>query len=233
MAEDACADVGDHGSRQPSVPTLVPYRDDRGEDAGRREHPEDHIKRLEVFLAKGVVDQELQAQRHDDVEQRLDHDADADEHHHFPVVLQERLDERIDRRQRAGGFLGGKDDEILVVLIVIKVEFIVLVLVIGRRRRSRLAAGDSIRWAGAGYRLLFGLRRRNRIIRRSRRWIIRRWRLGRHETNRCCTAGMTAKSTRWFYAFGKATANNFPLVVRAFAGTTNAQSSAATLSKNE
>ena len=29
---------------------------------------------------------------------------------------------------------------------------------------------------------------------------------------------MTAKSTRWFYAFGKATANNFPRVIRAFAG---------------
>jgi hypothetical protein len=45
---------------------------------------------------------------------------------------------------------------------------------------------------------------------------------------------MTAKSTRSFYAFGKATANNFPPVVRAFAGTTNAQFwSVSTLSKNE
>ena len=44
---------------------------------------------------------------------------------------------------------------------------------------------------------------------------------------------MTAKSTRSFYAFGQATANNFPLAVRAFAGTANAQSSAATLAANK
>jgi len=30
---------------------------------------------------------------------------------------------------------------------------------------------------------------------------------------------MTAKSTSWFYAFGKATANNFPRVAAANAGT--------------
>jgi hypothetical protein len=36
--------------------------------------------------------------------------------------------------------------------------------------------------------------RRNGIIRGSGHLIIRRRRFGRHETNRCCTAGMTAKS---------------------------------------
>ena len=108
--------------RELGVPSLVPYRDDRGDDAGYREHPEDHVERLEILFAERVVDQELQAQRHDDVEQRLDHDADADECQHFLVVLQKRLDERIDRRKRAGGFLRGIDDEILVIVVVVNLE---------------------------------------------------------------------------------------------------------------
>ena len=118
MAEQARAHVGNKGCRQPGVPSLVPYRDDRGDDAGCREHPEDHVERLEILLAERIVDQEFEAQRHDDVEQRLDHDADADEDHHFPVVLQKRLDERIDRRKRARGFLRGIDDEILIIVVV-------------------------------------------------------------------------------------------------------------------
>ena len=58
---------------------LVPDRDDRGHDARDREHAEDHVESLEIFLAERVVDQELQAERHDDVEQRFDDDAEADE----------------------------------------------------------------------------------------------------------------------------------------------------------
>ena len=93
MAEQARPHVGDEGCRELGVPSLVPYRDDRGDDAGYREHAEDHVEGLEILFAERVVDQELQAQRHDDVEQRLDHDADADEYQHFPVVPQKRLDE--------------------------------------------------------------------------------------------------------------------------------------------
>ena len=54
-------------------------RGDRGEDAGDREHAEDLVQRLEVLLAERVVDQVLQAERHDDVEQRLDDDAERHE----------------------------------------------------------------------------------------------------------------------------------------------------------
>ena len=61
------------------------------------------IERLEILFAERVVDQEFQAERHDDVEQRLDQHADADEGQHLLVVAQERPDEALDRRQRAGG----------------------------------------------------------------------------------------------------------------------------------
>ena len=131
MAEYAGPHVGDDGGGKSGVPALVPYRDDRGDDAGGREHAEDHVEGLEILFAERVVDQELQAQRHDDVEQRLDHDADADEHQHLLVVLQERLDERKDRRHRPGGFLGGKNDEILIVLIVLDQDFGILIVIIG------------------------------------------------------------------------------------------------------
>ena len=118
MVEQARAHVGDERRREPRVPALVPDRDDRGDDAGGREHAEDLVERLEILLAERVVDQEFQAQRHDDVEQRLDQDAEADEGQHLLVVRQIRLDEAVDRRERAGGFPGGEDDEILVIVVV-------------------------------------------------------------------------------------------------------------------
>ncbi len=63
-------------------------------------------------------------------------DAEADKCQYLLVVLQERFDERIDRRQRAGGFLGGKDDEILIFLVIVELKLVVtrlLIVVIGRR----------------------------------------------------------------------------------------------------
>ena len=138
--------VGNERRRQPGVPSLVPDRDDRGEDSGRRQHAEDLYQRLEILFAERIVDQEFQAQRHDDIEQRLDHDAEADERQNFLVVLQKWFDEGIDRRQRAGGFLRGKDDEILIVLVLVEIELVVIfVFVIGRQRGSRLVAGGATR----------------------------------------------------------------------------------------
>ena len=61
------------------------------------------------------------------------------------------------------------------------VLFVIIVIV--RRDAGRLAA--SRRHGGE---LLCELS----IVRRRGILIIRRWRLGRHETNRCCTAGLTA-----------------------------------------
>ncbi len=136
--------VGNQRCRQLGVPPLVPDRDDRGEDSGRRQHRQNLDQRLEILLAERIVDQELQAQRHDDIEQRLDQDAEADKCQYLLVVLQERFDERIDRRQRAGGFLGGKDDEILIVLVVIELKLVIIfvvIVIIGRRRR--LVAGTA------------------------------------------------------------------------------------------
>ena len=43
----------------------------------------------EILLAERIVDQELEAERHDDVEQRLDQQADADEGQRFPVFPRE------------------------------------------------------------------------------------------------------------------------------------------------
>ena len=142
MLEQARPHVRNNAGRELRVPAFVPDRDDRGEDAGSRQHAEDRIERLKILLAERVVDQEFQAQRHDDVEQGFDDNADADERQHFLVVLQERLDECIDRRQRAGGFLCGKDDEILIVLVVFNIQFVVALVLIGRRRCRCLAIGD-------------------------------------------------------------------------------------------
>ncbi len=77
----------------------------------------------------------FQAQRHDDVEQRLDQHAEADEGQDFLVVLQKRTDERIDGGQRAGGFLGREDDKFLIVLVVIQFEFVFIVVILVIRRR--------------------------------------------------------------------------------------------------
>src|SRR6202043_3295243 len=143
MLEQVLAHVRNQRCRQLGVPSLVPDRDDRGEDAGGRQYRQNLDQRLEILLAERIVDQEFQAQRHDDVEQRLDQDAEADERQYFLVVLQVWLDERVDRRERAGGFLCGKDDEILIVLFVVDIEFVViLIFVIGRRRACGLVADD-------------------------------------------------------------------------------------------
>src|SRR6202043_1998977 len=129
MLEQVLAHVRNQRCRQLGVPSLVPDRDDRGEDAGGRQYRQNLDQRLEILLAERIVDQEFQAQRHDDVEQRLDQDAEADECQYFLVFLQKRFDERVDRRQRAGGFFGGKDDEILFVLVV-EFELVLLVIIV-------------------------------------------------------------------------------------------------------
>ena len=74
---------------------------------------------MEILFAERVVDQEFETERHNDVEQRLDHKAYADIGDHPPVIAEERPDEADDGRHRAGGLARGKDDEILVIVVVI------------------------------------------------------------------------------------------------------------------
>src|SRR6185312_7024637 len=100
----------------------------------------------------------------------------------------------IDRRQRTGRLLGCEDDEFLVIFLVfvafvIEIEFVLflVVLIIGRRRRGRLAGMRTTSGMRTRGKLLVGFGRRGGI-RRSRDRIIGRWGLGRHETNRTCTA---------------------------------------------
>ena len=84
-------------------------------------------------------------------------DAEADEGQQLLVIGEVRLDEAIDRGERAGGFLGGEDDEVLVILIVVELQLVVLVFVvviIGGRRGSRLAAGDLADGSGLSRELL-------------------------------------------------------------------------------
>ncbi|MEY9568538.1 hypothetical protein ABH978_004377 [Bradyrhizobium ottawaense] len=173
VLEQALADVGDDAGGQPRVPALVPDRDDRGEDAGDGEHAEDLVQRLEVLLPERVVDQELEAERHDDVEQRLDADAKRHEGQHPLVVRQERLDEPDDGRERARGLARGKDDEVLVLIIVVELQLVIrlvfAILVVfevrlGSRRELVVELGRLF-----GGELLF----------------VGRERLGCHETNRC------------------------------------------------
>src|SRR5262249_20828952 len=98
------------------------------------------VEGLEILLPERVVDQELEAERHDDVEQRLDEDAEADENQDRLVAREERFDEAIDGRERAGGFLRGKDDEVLILLIVLQFRRLVLFLLRLGGRRVRLAS---------------------------------------------------------------------------------------------
>ncbi len=194
MLEQARAHVRNQRRRQPRVPALVPDRDDRGEDAGGRQHPEDLVQRLEILLAERVVDQKFQAERHDDIEQRLDHHAETDERQDFLVIAEVRLDEAIDGRERAGRFLRGKDDEVLIVLVILafgRVVFLVVVVIGWLRRRGRPAGDDAHRGAGLHEQLVFALRRGG-AARGSGLFFIRCEWLGRHVTNRYCTAGMTA-----------------------------------------
>ena len=69
----------------------------------------------------------------------------------------------------------------------------VVIFIAARRRRGHLIADSAVCRASASGKFPVEFRR-NGIIRGSGHLIIRRRRLGRHETNRCCTAGMTAKS---------------------------------------
>ncbi|MEH2498813.1 hypothetical protein V1294_005292 [Bradyrhizobium sp. AZCC 1678] len=191
MLEQPRPHVGNDARRQPRIPALIPDRNDRGDDASDRKHAEDLVERLKVLLAERVVDQEFEAQRHDDVEQRLNENAEGHEDEKLPVIAEIRPDEAVDGRHRAGGFLGGEDDEVLVIIIVVELQLVLLVvLVIVRGRAGPLTAGE--RRDGLQHELL----RQLRIVRRHGILIIRGRRLGRHETNRCCTAGLTANRTR-------------------------------------
>ena len=167
MLEQPQAHVGNQRRRKSRVPSFVPDRDDRGEDPRPRQNGQNLDQRLEILLAERIVDQEFQAQRHNDIEQRLDHDAEADECQYFPVVPEEGFDERIDRRQRSGGFPGGKDDEILIVLVILNIQFIIVVIFIAaRRRRGHLIADSAVCRASASSKFLVEFRR-NGIIRGS------------------------------------------------------------------
>ena len=57
--------------------------------------------------------------------------AEANERQYLFVVLEKRFDERIDRRQRAGGFPGRKDDEFLIILVIFNIMFVIFVVIIG------------------------------------------------------------------------------------------------------
>src|SRR6185295_3272992 len=183
--------VGNDRRRQPRIPALIPDRDDRGDDAGDREHAEDLVERLKVLLAERVVDQEFQAQRHDDVEQRLDENAEGHEGEQLAVIAQIRPNEAVNGGHRTGGFLGGEDDEVLVIIIVVELQFVLFVVLV-------IVGGDAGGLAAGKRRdcLQHELLRQLGIVRRHGILIIRRRRLGRHETNRYCTAGMTANRTR-------------------------------------
>ena len=59
------------------------------------------------------------------------------------------LTKRIDRRQRAGGFAGGEDDEILVVLVVVlELQFIVIVIFIAASVTATAALSPTARSVG-------------------------------------------------------------------------------------
>jgi len=151
MLKNALPDVRYQRSRELGVPSLVPDRDDRGEDAGHRQHRQDRDQRLEILLAQRVIDQVFQAERHEDVEQRLDHHTEADERQHFLVVLQEWANEAIDRRQRAGGLARGEDDEFLVVIVIVDFQLVVvviLVFIIGRPTAAGLPAAGGLATTG-------------------------------------------------------------------------------------
>jgi hypothetical protein len=92
---------------------------------------------------------------------------------------------------RNGGFLGGEDNEILVVFIAIGLKLVVFAfivpIVIGSRSGRLAIPGDGHR-LNPSLALLFEIG----TLLSGRIPIIRGGRLWRHETNRCCTAGMTA-----------------------------------------
>ena len=54
--------------------------------------PRNLVQRLKILLAERVVDQEFQAERHDDVEQRLDQHAEADKRQDAACVRQKRIE---------------------------------------------------------------------------------------------------------------------------------------------
>src|SRR4051794_25811626 len=122
MLEQPRAHVGDDASCKTRVPPLVPDRHDRGENASRCKYAKNGIERLEVLFAERVIDQELQAQRHDDVEQGLDQNSEANECQQPFVGPEEWPDEAIDGREGASRFPCTKDNEILVILIVLDLE---------------------------------------------------------------------------------------------------------------
>ena len=190
MLEQPGSHIRNNARRQPRIPPLVPDRDDRGDDARDREHAEDLVQRLKILFTERIVDQEFQAERHDDVEQRLDQDADSDERQQLLVVDQERLDEVVGGGQRAGGFLGREDDEILVIIIVVEFQFVVVLvfIIMIRRRRGRLAAGDSAR----GIAPVAGFFASSSSSATAGSRSSEEGGFGAMRTNRCCTAGMTA-----------------------------------------
>ncbi|MHC2507114.1 hypothetical protein ACVII1_002352 [Bradyrhizobium elkanii] len=84
------------------------------------------------------------------------------------VVRQDRSDEAKDRGERAGGFLGGEDDEVLVIIVVIELELVVrvLILFVVSRRRGWLCGGGRRGRTGRGLLLQLGIvgRRSRRIV---------------------------------------------------------------------
>src|ERR1700758_4612386 len=74
---------------------------------------------MKVLLAKRVIDQVLQAQWHDDVEQRLDEEPYADESQPPLVIAQDGPGEAVDGGKRPCRLGRRERDEVLVILILI------------------------------------------------------------------------------------------------------------------
>ena len=166
MSEQPRPHIGNDACGQPRIPALVPDGNDRGGDTCNRKHAEDLVQRLKVLLAECIVDQEFQAKRHDNVKQRLDQEAEADENQQLLVIAQMRPDEAVDRRQCACGFLGGEDDEIIVIVVELQLVVVFIIVVVVGRRPGRLAAGSGMRIGSLARKLLLelGIVRRHRIL---------------------------------------------------------------------
>ena len=92
---------------------------------------------------------------------------------------QERLDETLDGRERAGGLARGKDDEILVLIVVVELQLVfllVFVVLVGLSVAFAPRPGETLGQASSSS---------SARLFRGEFLFVGREGLGRHETNRC------------------------------------------------
>ena len=151
---------------------------------------QDPVQRLEILLAERVVDQEFQAERHDDVEQRLDHDAETDEGQHLLVVGQQRLDEAKTVASAPAASLAMKTTR----SSSSSSSSSRASTSSSSSSSSSSDGGGSLPASGrtcpTGVSSRASFRARGLSYRRGDSGLSEEGRLWRHETNRCCTAGM-------------------------------------------